>query len=73
MGEALIAVLDESCHHPSDEVTLDKEERDAWLGFWGFIAKETQRGRKRNNYVQPGKPEGFGGRQATCERGMSAA
>ena len=57
MGEALIAVLGESCHHPSDEVTLDKEERDAWLGFWGFIAKEMQRGREerneRNNRVQP--------------------
>jgi hemoglobin-like flavoprotein len=43
MGDALIATLDES-----DAVTLDKETRDAWIETWGFIAKEMQRGRKKN-------------------------
>ena len=43
MGDALIATLDES-----DAVTLDKETRDAWIETWGFIAKEMQRGRGRN-------------------------
>ena len=43
MGDALIATLDES-----DAVTLDTDERDAWIETWGFIAKEMQRGRGKN-------------------------
>ena len=77
MGEALIAVLDESCHHPSDEVTLDKEERDAWSGFWGFIAKEAQRGRKgiiaSNPGSRPGSPRASEDAKPRAKGGMSAA
>jgi len=77
MGEALIAVLDESCHHPSDEVTLDKEERDAWSGFWGFIAKETQRGRKgiiaSNPGSRPGSRRASEDAKPRAKGGMSAA
>ena len=54
MGDALIATLDES-----DAVTLDKEERDAWIETWGFIAKEMQRGRGKNGTgikSPPGSP-----------------
>ena len=53
MGEALIAVLDESCHYPSDEVTLDKEERDAWLGS-GVSSPRRREGTERNNWFNPG-------------------
>ena len=42
MGDALIAALDEARHRPSEE------ERDAWIETWGFIAKEMQRGRGKN-------------------------
>ena len=73
MGEALIAVLDESCHHPSDEVMLDKEERDAWLGFWGFIAKEMQRGRKGIIASNPGSRRASEDGKPRAKGGMSAA
>ena len=43
MGDALIAALDEAC------VTVRaRRTRDAWIETWGFIAKEMQRGRGRN-------------------------
>jgi hemoglobin-like flavoprotein len=53
MGDALIAALDES-----DAVTLDKEERDAWIETWGFIAKEMQRGRGKGNEIGIKSPPG---------------